>query len=337
MLNRDNTRVSIFENGIQVDKELPKYSRISKQVEAERKKQKLDNNIEVMESTPKADIQIVQMVDNVTDNKIDFTKLEKAGIRDLNIYIHSKLFNDVFNRYSMGSWEGDMSMATLSSNAKPKQSIWRRLSEKLHSKEFENIIEFDVIQFFFNIKQLTEDSVNTYVDRVLGYIMALKNVEMTGQKALKEKLLHNIVINRYESILYAKGIYHVVFENELIEFYKKSEKGVNLTYIKNYVRPLPQEVVDKIVETNELEIFDNYVILHYDPEKKSYQQTLEEKKREYQKRRDPILFGVIQGSDKLYYITDWVDEYCDLTLDKFAEVLQVDKESLKLPAEIKVS
>lgn len=335
MVNKEGTRIEIFEKGIVVDRELPKYTIIEKTVEENRKKQKLDKNVEIAESEPEMDI---QSVDSTTDNKIDFKKFEEAGVRDLNIYVHSELFNNVFNRYSMGSWEGDLSTpSTRPSDKLPKKSLWRRLSEKLHSKEFENIIEFDVFQFFTNVKQLTEDSVNTYTDRILGYIIALKNVEQTGQKALKEKLLRNIVINRYESILYARGIYHVVFENELLEFYKKSEKGVNITYIKNFIRPLPPEVVDKIVETNKLEIFDNYVILHYDPEKKSYQQTLEEKKKEYEKRRDPILFGVIQGSDKLYYITDWIDEYCDLTLDKFAEILQVDKDTLKLPAEIKVS
>lgn len=335
MVNKNNTRISIFESGIIVDKELPKYALITKQVEAARKKQNLDNNIEVMQSIPEMDI---QMVDGVTDNKIDYKKFEEAGIRDLNIYIHSSIFNNVFNRYSLGVWEGDTSTPSMRPDDKlPKKSIWRRLSEKLHSKEFEDVIEFDVFQFFTNVKQLTEESVETYTNRILGYIIALKNAETTGQKALKEKLLRNIVINRYESILYARGIYHVVFENELLEFYKKSEKGVDLTYIKNFIRPLPNEVVMKIQEMNQLEIFDNYVVLHYDPDKKSYQQTLEEKKKEYEKRRDPILFGVIQGSDKLYYITDWVDEYCDLTLDKFAEVLQVAKESLKLPAEIKVS
>lgn len=335
MVNKEGTRIEIFEKGIVVDRELPKYTLIQKIVEENREKQRLDKNMEVVESEPSMDI---QMVDATTDNKIDFKKFEDAGIRDLNIYIHSNLFNNVFNKFSLGYWEGDTSTPSMRPEDKtPKKSIWRRLSEKLHSKEFEDIIEFDVFQFFMNIKQLTKDSVDTYVNRIFGYIVALKNVEQTGQKALKEKLLRNIVINRYESILYARDIYHVVFENELLEFYKKSEKGVNLTYIKNFVRPLPPEVVDKIVETNKLEIFDNYVVLHYDPEKKSYQQTLEEKKKEYEKRRDPILFGVIQGSEKLYYITDWIDEYCDLTLDKFAEVLQINKDSLKLPAEIKVS
>ena len=85
---------------------------------------------------------------------------------------------------------------------------------------------------------------------------------------------------------------------------------------------------------NELLIFDNYCILHYDPEKKSYAQTIEEQKRETQKRRDPILFGLIRGSNKLYYITDWVDEFCDLTLDKFVETLQIEKDSLKMKEDL---
>ena len=35
--------------------------------------------------------------------------------------------------------------------------------------------------------------------------------------------------------------------------------------------------------------------------------------REKAKRRDPILFGIFKESRKLYYIGDWVDDYCDLT------------------------
>jgi hypothetical protein len=40
---------------------------------------------------------------------------------------------------------------------------------------------------------------------------------------------------------------------------------------------------------------------------------------EAERRKDPILFGVIRGSRKLYYLGSWEDEYCDLTLDKFIE------------------
>jgi len=39
------------------------------------------------------------------------------------------------------------------------------------------------------------------------------------------------------------------------------------------------------------------------------------RKRRDEKRKDPILFGVIAGSNKLYFIGDWIDEYCDLRFD----------------------
>ena len=38
----------------------------------------------------------------------------------------------------------------------------------------------------------------------------------------------------------------------------------------------------------------------------------------------PILFGLIRGSDKLYFIGDWIDDICDLTFDELIEVLGED-------------
>jgi len=38
-------------------------------------------------------------------------------------------------------------------------------------------------------------------------------------------------------------------------------------------------------------------------------------------KRDPILFGVIDGKRKLYFVGEWEDEYCNLTLDQMADVL----------------
>jgi hypothetical protein len=112
----------------------------------------------------------------------------------------------------------------------------------------------------------------------------------------------------------------------MVDFVKKCEKGIKLEYIKNFTRPIPQNVVDKINHINNLEVFDNYVVLYYDPDGKIYQETA----REEAKRKDPIIFGLIAGSEKLYYIADWVDEYCDLTLEKFIDAIGVNKEDLKL-------
>ena len=124
--------------------------------------------------------------------------------------------------------------------------------------------------------------------------------------------------------MFAEGYYYVIDEQTIVDFIKKCEKGLSLDYIKNFARPIPQEVVNKISKLNELEIFDNYVVLHYDPEELSYKET----EYERAKRKDPIIFGLIAGSKKLYYVTDWIDEYCDLTLEKFVDTLGIEKENL---------
>ena len=77
------------------------------------------------------------------------------------------------------------------------------------------------------------------------------------------------------------------------------------------------------MEINKFEVFDNYVILHYDPEGNSVAMTNKEKEEEVRKAKDPILFGVISGSNKLYYICDWIDEVIgdDLTWDTVVDSL----------------
>ena len=52
--------------------------------------------------------------------------------------------------------------------------------------------------------------------------------------------------------------------------------------------------------------------------------------------RDPILFGVLKSDknnvvvDRFYYLGDWVDEYCDLTLDKMVnEVREKNGKSIQ--------
>lgn len=61
--------------------------------------------------------------------------------------------------------------------------------------------------------------------------------------------------------------------------------------------------------------------------KKSYKETVEERTKKTEQKRDPILFGVIRGSDKLYFIADWIDEYCDLTFEKITS--QLSKEIIE--------
>ena len=73
-------------------------------------------------------------------------------------------------------------------------------------------------------------------------------------------------------------------------------------------------------------IFTEFVVVFTDYTEESTK-IVEEKRRE----KDPILFGIFYEKsgnnfssrknlyDKFYYIGDWVDEHCDLTLSKLVE------------------
>ena len=105
---------------------------------------------------------------------------------------------------------------------------------------------------------------------------------------------------------------------------------MRLDYIKNFTRVIPSDVQKEKKKADKLKVFDNYVILHYDPLKKNVAPTAKEKEADRKKKADPILFGVIAESHDLYYITDWVDDTCDLTLDEFVKVMGIKKEELEI-------
>ena len=95
------------------------------------------------------------------------------------------------------------------------------------------------------------------------------------------------------------------------------EKGLRLDWVANFGRPIPAEVLARKVEADALKMFDNYVVLHYDPKESAFVLTPDEVAR----RKDPILFGLLENSRKLYFIGDWKDDQCDLTMDEVAKVL----------------
>ncbi len=153
-----------------------------------------------------------------------------------------------------------------------------------------------------------------------------------GQEALGEKILKELARETRESILYAKGIRHFV-EREAIWKVKHKIKGGHIsdTKFEDYTRVIPKDVLKKKKEYEN--IFDGFVIYHYydsEVEKK-----LEKKQKmssdEVAKMRDPILFGYIKETDRLYFIADWEDEYCDLTFDEIIDVVGENKLS-KYPA-----
>jgi len=263
--------------------------------------------------------------------KHELSEIASMELRELNKFINDNGFTYLLSktgRYNYGNTDETPFVEwTDVWKQNPKHLTFMDKVKMLFTKEQKP--EMDVISFFANIKATSKNSLNGYVNRIEKYLVAIHNAKMIGQEALAEKLSREMVANKYESFLAAEGYYHVVTEEQVVEFVKKSERGISLDYMKNFIRPIPDEVVEKIAEADKLEVFDNYVIMHYDPKGKARQDTAKEEA----KKRDPIVFGVIAGSTKLYYITDWIDEYCDLTLEKFVDTLKITKDDLVIDEE----
>lgn len=185
----------------------------------------------------------------------------------------------------------------------------------------EKVYELSVLDLFDQVKIISGQE-REFKERTEAYMSLIQKSLTLHQEAQVEELISKLTIHIYESVLAASGFNHYIELKDLVELQLKCEKELDLDYIKNFVRIIPDEVVEKKVIADNLQIFDNYVVLYYDPDGKAFKLTEQEERRA---RKDPILFGVINSSPKLYYVADWVDEYCDLTWDQVVEKLGEDK------------
>jgi hypothetical protein len=260
---------------------------------------------------------------------VKFDEIAALSLKELTIMIKNGELNNVLSGYSamhagaritnFGANEASWGVTSIGP-VPVKNGFFARLGRKITG--WLNKPEMDATAFFTNVKFESKEAAETYRDRVSLYLKAIHNAKVAGQTALIEKLLGEMIANKYEAMLHTNGYFYAIPEDKVVEFAKKTERGVQLTYVKNFTRPIPEDVIEKLGEVTSYEVFDNYVVMHYDPQGKHREET----RKEEAKRKDPILFGLIAGSRKLYYITDWVDEYCDLTLEKFVDTLGTDKD-----------
>lgn len=142
----------------------------------------------------------------------------------------------------------------------------------------------------------------------LGQIESLKRLCFLTDVMLKEEKLIELGINTF--------IYKSVIEDYIENVASKTVKIIELS---RYMREIPDELVETVEKARG--IFDELYVVFTDYTGK------EERKVEKERRdKDPILFGVFKNqsnvADRFYFLGDWVDEYCDLTLDKMIEEYQ---------------
>lgn len=151
----------------------------------------------------------------------------------------------------------------------------------------------------------------------------------TGQRRGVEKLMFHLSCIEKEREIVKMGINTFVYRDD-IEFYISNVASdvVKIIDIESYEREIPDEIVEIISKVKDK--FDQLYIVFTD-----YTGTVERQVQRERRAKDPILFGTFQNSstrsviDRFYYLGDWVDEYCDLTLDKMVnETKNVGKRNI---------
>lgn len=355
MLTRDKNYLSIFTDRFEIDYQLPKYGEVIENIKKDILGELVNDESSMlstiedaekaltedpdalmnfsspdMKSLAKKYTQLQDLINKYQAKKekmgilLSSEKFDKLGAKDLIVMTESLRVKKEAQR-----WMDSVSIPNLV--IVEKVPWWKRLWKK---KEEEGKEPIDVLEFFRLVKLTTEQSEQDYIDRSQPYLLAIEKAKEMGQQALIDKYLARMFVAKYESILRAEGFDKSITEEQVVSFARKSVKGLSLTYIKNYTRSIPDEIIEKKKKADELYVFDNYCVLHYDPEKKGYAMTAKEKETERQRKADPILFGMIENCRKLYYIGDWVDEYCDLTLEQFLKESGLTEKDIEIPKEI---
>lgn len=169
-----------------------------------------------------------------------------------------------------------------------------------------------------------------------GCLALVEKYKITGQKKVIQKLKFLVDCVEKERKIVRLGINSFVYREDIEEYIDNISKNtVKIIELENYPREIPDEIVSVIAKTKD--IFDQLYVVFTD-----YTGRVEKEVEKTRRDKDPILFGTFQKrldngndrivgeiliNDRFYYLGDWIDEYCDLTMDKFLE--ESGKEKLK--------
>ena len=184
--------------------------------------------------------------------------------------------------------------------------------------------EMTPTEYFTIVKDLRNKVTDEDLQKVYDNCLEMLNKYVkTGQKKGARKLIFHLETIHKERELVKMGIDQFVYKDD-IEYYIKEVASdvVKIIDVESYEREIPDEIVEVIDKVKG--IFDQLYIVFTD-----YTGEVEKKVQQERRDKDPILFGAFKDKnnsviiDRFYFLGDWVDDYCDLTLDKV--VNQLDK------------
>ena len=180
-----------------------------------------------------------------------------------------------------------------------------------------NLTEMSPAEYFDYVKDKKNSITDEDLQRIYDNCLELINkYKITGQvKGLRKLMFHLECIEKEREII-KMGIDTFIYRDDIEEYIDNIAKDVvKIIELDNFDREIPDEIVEVITQVKDK--FDQLYIVFTD-----YTGQVEKQVEKERREKDPILFGTFQNSttksviDRFYYLGDWEDQYCDLTLDK---------------------
>ena len=183
-------------------------------------------------------------------------------------------------------------------------------------------------EYFKGVKTKQQKITDKKILDELNYLPSqIEELNLLGQTSLANKLKKDIVKLTKERILLANGFDTYIYRKDVTKYIELvKDKKVYICELEKFPRLIPEEAKQKLLKAKSLNIFNDFWVVYVDYTNDSDSILTEKEKKERKKNRDPIIFGTFENPEKepinkMYFICDWVDEYCDLTLDQMVKKL----------------
>ena len=184
--------------------------------------------------------------------------------------------------------------------------------------------QMDPQDYFSYIKGMKEKMTDEFLDNLYKIITKqIGKAMVTGQNLQARRLAYSLGVIKKEHELVKRGVDVYVLRENIEKFINEvADKAVKVVDLEFYPREIPDAIFERVQELKKDKVFDNYYVVFTDYTGETTKEVAKERRR-----RDPILFGTFEHKidniwnicDRFYFIGDWEDEYCDLTLTKMVQ------------------
>ena len=178
----------------------------------------------------------------------------------------------------------------------------------------------EVEQLFDDLKHRKHVIVDSQLNAIYDNALAMASKFKTcGQVNALRKLVFIMDTIELEHKVLSLGVNTFIYKDDIdyyIDTFGSEERPIKIIELSRYDREIPDEISKVVAKTKDL--FTELYVLYTD-----YSDTSGKRVEAEKRSTDPILFGVFMDQknrvcvDRFYVLGDWVDPYCDLTLERF--------------------